>query len=266
MEDNRGSFTVIDEATPWLLRARSTPLELEVTLTDLRGYFVGRLDASSVESQIKSWGGNNIGQMIRLLHKHLAGSERLSCFPISPTSEDDDGMRRLLWVIKDVTCFTFMCRPAPAPATLLRDELILPLMRATEQLRRLVPSEAATAWKPDADAMPLPQFGAPPLQAMLAHASSATDPVNAASLAVVAKSNGGDASAGTSAGASSAAGESSTTVERLPPQPLPPLASGAQPAPTAAEPAVSEQERKRHAAHLAREKAAKKAARKAGGP
>ena len=173
----RSSPFVFIDAT-WLLRVRSAASAVEVTLTDLCSHYVGRCDASSVCQQVEQWGAAEPAPILQLLHE---------CVDI-PTSEKTKHcafrvLRReasalVEWSVRGETCLAFHCSPSTEPAVRLRDEVILPLMRAAEQLRRLVP---AGAWQPDAPSgeLPLPQLTEPPLRAMLEHASGASGSTSA---------------------------------------------------------------------------------------
>ena len=250
------ALTPLDSAVPWLASVSSDEQGVEVTLTDLRGHYVGRCNQASIERQAVAWGSSDTRQFTRLLHECVEGQKKsgLYAFRVIPEEEQDahsasaftrPSAVRLEWDLRGSTALVIRCFARPNPAEWLRDELVLPLMRVVEQLRH-----AAADWEPLA-AMPLPTLGAPPLLAMIQHARrSAVNSPTTAGTAETAASTGGHVGPSTVA---PGAANGDTRAAECPGAPAQNSASAA---------VADEQSRKRSAATLKREEAALKAARK----
>ena len=254
MQDS--ALTPLDSAVPWLASVSSDEHGVDVTLTDMRGHYVGRCDQASVELQAAAWGSGNTRQLMRLLHECVEGQKSRELYAFRVLPEDDPAAHpasgstlpsvvRLEWDLRGSTALVVRCYARENPAEWLRDELVLPLMRVVEQLRH-----AAVNWEPPA-AMPLPTLGAPPLLAMIQHARrSAMHSPTLAGAAETAASTGGHVDPATVA---PGAATGSARAAECPEAPAQRSASAA---------VADEQSRKRSAATLKREEAALKAARK----
>ena len=242
------SWHVIDPSTPWLVRVKSSDTSaVEATLTNLREVYVGTCSEASVRQQVDSWGGAQPAQMLGVMHEMIDDPtfNRNAKFTVTRSGE----LQVLRFEVRDTTCVLINCTPSADSATTLRDELVLPLLRATEQLRALVPAAAAAAWRPPANPLPLPQFNAAPLRAML----NAGGGGGGGSTSVLAAADG-EPLTQTSNGiteASSSAAVSAPSAEAA--------AADADDAP------LKQQEDKKRKAAAKREAAAKKAAKKEGG-
>ena len=243
------SWHVIDPSTPWLVRVKSSDTSaVEATLTNLREVYVGTCSEASVRQQVDSWGGAQPAQMLGVMHEMIDDPtfDRNAKFTVTRSGE----LQVLHFEVRDTTCVLINCTPSADSATTLRDELVLPLLRATEQLRALVPATAAAAWRPPANPLPLPQFNAAPLRAMLdagggGGGGSTTAVLAAADGEPLAQTSNGITEASSSAAASAPSAEAA--------------AADADDAP------LKQQEDKKRKAREAREAAAKKAAKKEGG-
>ena len=202
-----------------------------------------------MRQQVDSWGGAQPAQMLGVMHEMIDDPtfNRNAKFTVTRSGE----LQVLRFEVRDTTCVLINCTPSADSATTLRDELVLPLLRATEQLRALVPAAAAAAWRPPANPLPLPQFNAAPLRAMLNAGGGGGG--GGSTTAVLAAADG-EPLAQTSNGiteASSSAAVSAPSAEAA--------AADANDAP------LKQQEDKKRKAARAREAAAKKAAKKEGG-
>ena len=164
---------VLDESSPWVATLRRpTANSLDVRLTDLLGFFVCTCSDADLKTQLREASIETpVEKMLSLMMAAFDGSApdpSMHAFHV----RRDGGDARLDWLIKDDPKLTFRCVADPNPATRLRDEVMLPLMRVTEQLHRLVPAGSEWTAAPQAS-MPLPAFHSPLLARVFHHAGQA---------------------------------------------------------------------------------------------
>ena len=167
----RSSFRVLDNITPWLVCLRRSSAEsVEFQVTDLRVFYCCAYSGADIHAQLEAAAiSSPIEAMLDLLQKNFdAGGTYGAKLCVRPPVGLNEPLR-LEWRHQagyNLLCFS--CDRAADSATCLRDELVLPLMRASEQLERLVPADIE--WHPPDGPLPLPSFEAPLLGQMLAHA------------------------------------------------------------------------------------------------
>jgi len=173
----------------YLLGLACGPEGLTARVTDMRGWWEGRLDLATVDARRKEQKVNTPATDILTLVARCFGAdadvEGKYAFIVAPA----DGAVRLTWSCTGMA-LEIICQPDSNPAARLRDELILPLLRGVELLESLVDPAAASAWAagpPPADAIPLPNFHRPLIRRLL---SSAVAPGASSSNAALAERDG----------------------------------------------------------------------------
>eukprot|EP00967_Tisochrysis_lutea_P022671 scaffold25865_cov31-Tisochrysis_lutea.AAC.1 len=148
-------------------------------ITDLRGWWEGRLAARAVDAQRAACSiSSSTPAVLALIARCYAGEEAQDeyRFIIQCPNQADEPLRLSWW--SKVLSITIECQPHADPAAKLRDELLLPLLRGVELLEGLVPGDIAASWflSPAATkALPLPNFHRPIVKLLLTSATSANE-------------------------------------------------------------------------------------------
>lgn len=182
---------IIDTSTPWIAMLRSVAsTTLNIRVTDLIGFYECTSNEVDIRQQLQVAGiSTTVEQAFdRLLSGFDEGLNKdtfhtFHTFQVRPC----DHSVTFEWLVRGSVKLAFRCAASEEPAPRIRDELVLPLMRATEQLRLLVPpaaSETQAQWEPPhtqcegsltvphAQQLPLPNLNAPLLAQILEHAGS----------------------------------------------------------------------------------------------
>lgn len=178
---------IIDTSTPWIAMLRSVAsTTLNIRVTDLIGFYECTSSEVDIRQQLQVAGiSTTVEQAFdRLLSGFDDGlnKDTFHTFQVRPC---DHISVTFEWLVRGSVKLAFRCAASEEPAPRIRDELVLPLMRATEQLRLLVPpaaSETQAQWEPPhtrcegsltvphAQQLPLPNLNAPLLAQILEHA------------------------------------------------------------------------------------------------
>lgn len=223
-------------------------------VTDLRGWWEGRLEASAIDEQRELCCiSSATAEVVAKLARSFAGEgAEDDCMLQAHPSGDAHQPLQLKWRVGYLS-LVLECKPVPDPAARLRDELTLPLLRSVQLLESMVPPGTAAAWlaRPvDPVSLPLPDFRSPIVCRLLAPAQAAGGPDGMREGGV-----GKPATAGSDA-PGGAAGEPAATAGPAPP---PPAAAAVAAAALHTAPASKEDERLRKQ-RLKRERAAAEAA------
>ena len=165
---------------------RVTSTSLNVRVTDLIGFYECTSSEVDIRQQLQVAGiSTTVEQAFdRLLSGFDDGlnKDTFHTFQVRPC---DHISVTFEWLVRGSVKLAFRCAANAEPAPRIRDELVLPLMRTTEQLRLLVPpsaSETQAQWEPPltqcegslraphAQQLPLPNLNAPLLAQILEHA------------------------------------------------------------------------------------------------
>ena len=263
-----GGWLLLDSAGPWFASLCATESGIEAAATNLVDFCTAKLSRAQLSSMFEAFGSADDGQMLDLMARYWDGDGPADLSVFCVHQQRVGGMARVEWQLRTITCATFDCLPVAAPAERLRDTLLLPLLRTTEELRRRIP-EGPSAIPPNAP-MPLPTLGQPLLRALLK-----LQPDSSGDCTAGADHGESGAAAGARGGASGRPSAADNVAQPNPsdaassaPSAPPPLVGGATEASRnapnqAAErrPSVDEERRKRVAE--ARERAANKAGKKA---
>ena len=178
---------IIDTSTPWIAMLRSVAsTTLNIRVTDLIGFYECTSNEIDIRQQLQVAGiSTTVEQAFdRLLSGFDDGlnKDTFHTFQVRPC---DHISVTFEWLVRGSVKLAFRCAANAEPAPRIRDELVLPLMRTTEQLRLLVPpsaSETQAQWEPPltqcegslraphAQQLPLPNLNAPLLAQILEHA------------------------------------------------------------------------------------------------
>lgn len=150
----------------WLAQLSSTRDGIELILTDMRQVYVGCMEDALLAQQMEDIEPD---EAVKLLHKELEGknSSGQSIFRIVEDATGD-GPIRFHWELSGSTAYNIPCYSALDAARILRDTLLVPLLRASEAAQRLIP--ASVDWPPQATggaASLLPDFASDQLRALL---------------------------------------------------------------------------------------------------
>ena len=136
---------------------------LAVWVTDLCGIYERELAAADVLALLQKHGlEGNPTQLLATMALHFANNDATSIFELHAQP------MRLRWVLGGMQVFGdgLALEPVAAPAARLRDELVLPLLRASEKLARIVPRDtppmAFHTFVRGEDELPLPNFFSQP--------------------------------------------------------------------------------------------------------
>lgn len=178
---------IIDTSTPWIAMLRSVAsTTLNIRVTDLIGFYECTSNEVDIQQQLQVAGiSTTVEQAFdRLLSGFDDGlnKDTFHTFQVRPC---DHISVTFEWLVRGSVKLAFRCAASVEPAPRIRDELVLPLMRATEQLRLLVPpaaSETQAQWEPPhtqcegsltvphVQQLPLANLNAPLLAQILEHA------------------------------------------------------------------------------------------------
>lgn len=171
---------VVDASAPWLacLRRPSGANEVHLFVSDLRRFFSCTCGESDLRRQLDATDlASPVDKMLDVLMRCFAGSDPASSAASFQVRPPVDALGQLLhldfYIRGTLKVFSFPCHSVADPGASVRDELLLPMMRAAEQLRQLVP--AGAAWSPPAGALPLPAFDASLMATVLEHARRPSD-------------------------------------------------------------------------------------------
>lgn len=233
-----------DSAWLYAVRRRASG-EVDIWLSDLRNFYERLFTSDYMQEQLDSNGVvTTVDKILDILLECFDGIRDADKyeFRVRPLAADDPrGSLELEWLMSGVRRLTFLFKASQDPSSRLRDEVMLPMMRTTEQLRLLVP--LGVQWQaPPPGPLPLPRFGDPLLRQVLDRAGRQAD-----SALQVPHHNEGE-TGGSSVGSAVTAAESHEDVS--------PFAS-AQPL------SGSEEEAKRKRVQEVREKRAKAKAKEA---
>ncbi|KOO21795.1 hypothetical protein Ctob_001110 [Chrysochromulina tobinii] len=125
---------------------------LNIRVTDLIGFYECTSNEVDIQQQLQVAGiSTTVEQAFdRLLSGFDDGlnKDTFHTFQVRPC---DHISVTFEWLVRGSVKLAFRCAASVEPAPRIRDELVLPLMRATEQLRLLVPpaaSETQAQWEP----------------------------------------------------------------------------------------------------------------------
>ena len=160
-------FTVIDSTAPWLARVSSSSSSgISVRLTDLCAHYLGSVDSGTLQQQLEEF--DDPAQVLHKLHDCLEGKEPTALYAFRVEVLDAfSGTRRFLWDLGGSTAITVVCWPSQDSAACIRDELLLPLLRAGEAAWRMASAEVTWPSLPAGVEQFLPDMGAPALRALL---------------------------------------------------------------------------------------------------
>jgi len=194
----------------------SPDLSALVEFTDLVGWWSGQISAVELQRQLEAQDvDTSLEEILALLCSHYDGEDaEWKCFQAHWDGAGLTATRTVVWEFSDVEV-RFAMAAAPAPAALLRDRLLLPVLRAAEQLRRMLPRDAA--WKPPAaGGLPLPSLRDPLFRQLFAHGDGEASASRAAAVPVVSEPAAGSVdAAGAAAGDVAAAGEAGAATSVL---------------------------------------------------
>ena len=129
----------------WLGKVSSSDAGITATLTDLLDVYEGRCSDSALLQQMDDIEPD---QAIDLLHRCLEGTGPAGEFEFRVVDEraGEGGIVRLQWDLRGSVAYNVPCYRIPNAATQLRDDFLVPLLRACVSARRLLPTDAA--WPP----------------------------------------------------------------------------------------------------------------------
>lgn len=150
------AFSVIDESNPWLAQATTNSAGLEVRLTNLTTHYVGRCDRASLHKQLDVFGDKE--EVLTRLHECLEKDPQRTMyeFRVRPGTQSGLAPIHFEWIYGGSVAISVGCHESANPAASLRDELLLPLMRAAVAARALLPADAA--WPAGEGTPLLPNF------------------------------------------------------------------------------------------------------------
>ena len=169
---SREALVTLEPGTPWLACVKRRADRLDIFITDLRRFFSCSCEHDDIQQQLKNADiASPVGTMLGMFMENLCGltsPERQAKFELRRHPPDQHSADfRLEWWVKGAACFTFRCHAASDPAACIRDEVVLPLLRTTGQLRQLLPEEVV--WAPPAGPLPLPKMCDPLVSRILTH-------------------------------------------------------------------------------------------------
>ena len=129
----------------WLGKVSSSDAGITATLTDLLDVYEGRCSDSALLQQMDDIEPD---QAIDLLHRCLEGTGPAGEFAFRVVDEraGEGGIVRLQWDLRGSVAYNVPCYRIANAATQLRDDFLVPLLRACVSARRLLPTDAA--WPP----------------------------------------------------------------------------------------------------------------------
>jgi hypothetical protein len=150
---------------------------LTARVTNLRGWWEGRLEASAIDEQRQQCNiTSETAQVLAMVALCFAGKEAEMEYELLVESSSDARQPLILKWQMAYFSLAIPCEPIPDPAARLRDELTIPLLRGVQLLESMVPRVAKDAWlaKPaDPRLLPLPDFRSPIVGRLLAPAPAA---------------------------------------------------------------------------------------------
>ena len=192
---------ILDAQVPWIAVIRCpTPASIDVRVTDLIGFYSCTCAAELILPQLQNASiHSTVEQILEVMTNGFYDQTGVSAdkhaFRIRP---HDQRFVSFEWLVHGDVKLSFQCLAHPDPATCLRDELVLPLMRVAEQLRQLVPAELHNqkVLPQLSQLVPLPDFRAPMFSWLFDRAL--THKLADKSLNVVSDANGSSPEAGQS--------------------------------------------------------------------
>lgn len=129
----------------WLGKVSSSDAGITATLTDLLDVYEGRCSDSALLQQMDDIEPD---QAIDLLHRCLEGTGPAGEFEFRVVDEraGEGGIVRFQWDLRGSVAYNVPCYRIANAATQLRDDFLVPLLRACVSARRLLPTDAA--WPP----------------------------------------------------------------------------------------------------------------------
>ena len=209
------SWVLIDERVPWLCAVRHDEVCVEIWITDLVGFYQRSFSTDYLKEQLDSASiVTSVASMLDKMQACLDDSSEVKDSYKFKVDLPQSGTLRLEWLRRGIAVFAFVFEPSQDPSSRVRDEVVLPLMRATEQLRQLVPP--TTEWQRPPGRIPLPRFSTPLLRQMLApHALTGVPAAAEEGRDVLVMQEGG----GEGAPSSAAAAQAMAHEETQPPAP-----------------------------------------------
>lgn len=160
------------EEQPFLFSLSRAGNALSVQLTDCNGWWNGEADEVELKEQLDEADiDNEVSELVGMVQACF--EERSSAphsFAICRSPDDPRG-----WTVEWATDIGYALRIRAAPAAgdasqLVRERLVLPALRAAEQLRRMLPADAE--WTPPHDhPLPLPSAGSQLLLRIMEYAA-----------------------------------------------------------------------------------------------
>ena len=243
------------DGSQWLaILHRPEPSSLDVRLVNLVGFDVFSCSAThdEVRRQLQEASIDTaVDEMLGLLLSAFNGSapKQQLAFHEFRVQAREHSSAALQWLIKQDVKLSFRCAADVRPAARLGEELVLPLLRATLQLRQLVAAEPAAAlWHaPAGQPLPLPDLTCEPLISKILQHAGPTGLCCDASSASASALVGADALGGAGAVATKAPAAAASAAV------APPASVRASPLPSP----TADEERKRKVREEREEKAAK---------
>ncbi|KAL1515606.1 hypothetical protein AB1Y20_002225 [Prymnesium parvum] len=153
------SWREVRGATRTLVSLRTGVDSLSARITDLRSWHSCSVPRAELEAKLRDADipDGQLGRILSIVQQCFDGEKPEDKYSFH-VSALPDGRARLHWSSASGLELSFDAAPAEDGAQCVRDELLLPLLRAMEQLRQLVPE--GTRWSPPADraALPWPKF------------------------------------------------------------------------------------------------------------
>ena len=249
---------------PWWAQATTNGAGIEVRVTNLLMHYVGRCDKVSLYKQLVDFADKEV--VLERLHECLEKDPKMNggcAFCVRPGSHHELAPIYFEWSFGGAVAISVGCQASANAAECIRDELLLPSMRANVAAKALLPTD--TAWPPAGEAIPLPNFADSSIISLCQRAESRSSRLqNAAgggsSSGAAACGGGSSGGGGGEAGADGSAldertGAAQTTAEQAKP-------SSATTSQSATALVETEEERRKRVAKEKREKAVNKAENK----